>query len=58
MSFLDEELWQGKVFTGTWQAANGGVRTVVEPATGTDLGIVGLADVADLTASAAAAAEA
>lgn len=58
MSFLDEELWQGKVFTGTWHAANGGVHSVVEPATGHELGTVGLADVADLTAAAAEAAEA
>ncbi|ASR36932.1 benzaldehyde dehydrogenase [Prauserella marina] len=58
MSFLDAEKWHGRIFTGSWDTAVGGDATVVEPATGQELGRVGAAAPADVTASAARAAEA
>jgi benzaldehyde dehydrogenase (NAD) len=58
MSFLDKESWQGRIFTGEWRPAHGGVRTVVEPATGDDLTTVGFADTTDLAAAVSAAAAA
>lgn len=38
MTFLDEQQWQGKIFDGSWRAADSGERTVIEPATGDELG--------------------
>jgi benzaldehyde dehydrogenase (NAD) len=58
MAFLNEETWQGKVFTGTWVAPAGGDAPVVEPATGQELARIGIANAADVAASAATAAEA
>src|SRR5580693_2489736 len=52
MSFLDQERWQGKIFDGTWRTADGGVRTVVEPATGDNLGTIGFAALSDVKRSA------
>jgi benzaldehyde dehydrogenase (NAD) len=48
VSFLDAAAWSGKLFSDGWRASSGGVRTVVEPATGDDLGRVGLADPSDI----------
>ncbi|MEU0513225.1 MULTISPECIES: benzaldehyde dehydrogenase [unclassified Amycolatopsis] len=58
MSFLDDEKWTGRVFTGSWERAAGGDAAVIEPATGDELGRVGIASPQDLAASAAKAAEA
>ncbi|NIH88492.1 aldehyde dehydrogenase family protein [Amycolatopsis granulosa] len=58
MSFLDDEKWTGRVFTGSWERTAGGDAAVVEPATGDELGRVGIASPQDLAASAAKAAEA
>ncbi|GAB2966865.1 benzaldehyde dehydrogenase [Amycolatopsis acidiphila] len=58
MSFLDDEKWTGRVWTGRWERAAGGDSPVIEPATGAELGRVGLATPADLTRSATLAAEA
>jgi benzaldehyde dehydrogenase (NAD) len=58
MTFLDEQQWQGKVFDGTWRTADGGERTVIEPATGDELGAVGFAALSDLERSAIQAREA
>jgi benzaldehyde dehydrogenase (NAD) len=56
---LDKASWQGNVFVdGTWSPASGGVRDVVEPATGSVLGTIGLASPADLERAAYRAAEA
>jgi benzaldehyde dehydrogenase (NAD) len=52
MAFLDEQRWQGKIFDGTWRTADGGVKDVVEPATGDKLGTVGFAALSDLERSA------
>ncbi|KAA9150890.1 aldehyde dehydrogenase family protein [Amycolatopsis acidicola] len=58
MTFLDEEKWTSRVFTGDWTRAAGGDAPVVEPATGQELGRTGLASPADVNASATRAAEA
>jgi len=48
----------GKIFDGTWRTADGGVKDVVEPATGDKLGAVGFAALSDLARSALLAREA
>jgi benzaldehyde dehydrogenase (NAD) len=53
---LDDDKWHGRIFTGAWQRSTGGDCAVVAPATGEELGRVGMAGVGDLTASAAQAA--
>jgi benzaldehyde dehydrogenase (NAD) len=58
MGLLDESTWRAKVFTGQWQSSAGGDAAVVEPATGAELGRTGIADAADVAASAALAAKA
>jgi len=58
VSFLDDEKWTGRVFTGHWERATGGDAAVIEPATGGELGRVGIAAPRDLAASAATAAAA
>jgi benzaldehyde dehydrogenase (NAD) len=58
MVFLSEEIWQGRVFNGSWVAAAGGDAAVREPATGRELGRIGIAAPADVAASATIAAEA
>ncbi len=56
MGLLDSTLWHGQIFTGTWQVSAGGDAAVVEPATGKELGRIGIAGLADITAAAAQAA--
>ena len=34
MSFLDAEVWRGRLYAGSWEAGAGGTREVREPATG------------------------
>ena len=58
MPFLDESTWQGKIFSGGWKAAAGGEASVLEPATGAELGRTGIASPADVAAATAAAAAA
>jgi benzaldehyde dehydrogenase (NAD) len=58
MTFLDERQWQGRIFDGSWRTADGGLRPVVEPATGDELGTVGLAALSDLQRSTLRAREA
>jgi benzaldehyde dehydrogenase (NAD) len=59
VTLLDSSRWQGKIFSGGWRAADGGGTSPVrEPATGAELGRVGLASPADVTAAAQAAAAA
>jgi benzaldehyde dehydrogenase (NAD) len=58
MGLLDPSVWTGKLFSGGWVAPAGGERAVVEPATGEELGRVGLADAEDVARAAALAAEA
>jgi benzaldehyde dehydrogenase (NAD) len=58
MGLLDDGAWQGKVWTGTWADGGGGTYPVVEPATGDQLGEMGLAAPEDVAAASARAAEA
>jgi len=58
VTFIDESIWHGKVFSGGWQQASGGDAAVIEPATGAELGRVGIASPADIAAASAAAAAA
>ncbi len=58
MSFLDGHSWHSRIFTGTWQVPARGDAAVVEPATGTELGRIGLAGPEEVTTSAAQAATA
>nr|WP_042188475.1 benzaldehyde dehydrogenase [Kibdelosporangium sp. MJ126-NF4]CEL18266.1 Putative benzaldehyde dehydrogenase oxidoreductase protein [Kibdelosporangium sp. MJ126-NF4]CTQ97752.1 Putative benzaldehyde dehydrogenase oxidoreductase protein (EC 1.2.1.28) [Kibdelosporangium sp. MJ126-NF4] len=58
MAFLDDEKWRGRIFTGSWVAPAGGDAAVVEPATGAELGRIGLASPADVADAAAIAANA
>ena len=58
MILLDKSIWHGKAFTGGWNQVSGGAAAVVEPATGAELGQVGIAAPADIAAATAAAAAA
>jgi benzaldehyde dehydrogenase (NAD) len=58
MSLLDREIWQSKIFSGGWVKANGGDAAVLEPATGAELGRVGIADAQDIATASLAAYEA
>lgn len=56
-AFLPPDLWSGTLFTGTWQPA-AATQDVVEPATGTTLGRIGMATPADIATAAEQAASA
>ena len=56
MTFIDESIWSGKVFSGGWRQASGGDAAVIEPATGAEIGRAGIASPADIAAATAAAA--
>jgi benzaldehyde dehydrogenase (NAD) len=57
--FLDPAAWSGKIYiNGEWTAGAGGEIPVIEPATGEELGRVGIATPADVTRAAAGAAAA
>ncbi len=58
MNLLDSKKWTGKIFLDGWHRGSGGERTVVEPATGEELGRIGLASTADVRRAAARASEA
>jgi benzaldehyde dehydrogenase (NAD) len=58
MTFLNGEVWQGRVYSGGWVKSEGGDAAVIEPATGRELGRIGIAtpdDVARAVTMAAAA---
>jgi benzaldehyde dehydrogenase (NAD) len=56
---LDRETWQGNIFLGgKWSPAAGGLKDVIEPATGDSLGEIGLATPGDLALAAEDAAHA
>ncbi len=54
-ALLRPSIWQGQIFNGGWTAAHGGTHTFTEPATGEQLGSVGLADADDVALAAAQA---
>ncbi|HXT91658.1 MAG TPA: benzaldehyde dehydrogenase [Trebonia sp.] len=49
MSFLKDETWSGQVYSGGWITPEGGTAAVIEPATGNELGRIGIATTADVT---------
>lgn len=54
MALLDSDIWESRRFDGTWRTA-ATTRAVVEPATGAELGRVGLAEPGEVAAAAQAA---
>jgi benzaldehyde dehydrogenase (NAD) len=58
MTLMDPQVWSGKICNGDWISPTGGEYQVVEPATGTTLGVVGRASVDDVLQAAERAAEA
>jgi benzaldehyde dehydrogenase (NAD) len=56
MSFLDPTEWTSSIFDGGWTRPAGGDAPVIEPATGKELGRVGVGSTEDLTRASAAAA--
>src|SRR5450631_390793 len=57
MALMDESAWRGKIFLGGW-TAGGGAAPVTEPATGQEIGRIGMASPADVTRAARVAAAA
>jgi benzaldehyde dehydrogenase (NAD) len=49
MTFLNDEAWQGRVYSGGWITSDGGDAAVIEPATGRELGRIGIATPDDVT---------
>ncbi|MBV9793884.1 MAG: benzaldehyde dehydrogenase [Actinobacteria bacterium] len=58
MALMDESAWRGKIFTGGWTTGSGGDTAVTEPATGQEIGRVGLATPGDVARAAQLAAAA
>src|SRR5437879_12859603 len=56
--WLDESRWRSRIYLDDWRAGAGGRYAVVEPATGTELGSLGRANLDDVTQACARAAEA
>jgi len=59
MALMDEQAWRGKIYSGgLWIDGGAGDAAVIEPATGAELGRTGIADPADVSRAAEAAAAA
>jgi benzaldehyde dehydrogenase (NAD) len=58
MVLLDSSRWAGQIYSSGWREAGGGVRTVVEPATGNALGTTAVGNATDIERAAAAARQA
>ena len=58
MALLDEATWSGRLFVDGWEPGSGGDYAVTEPATGGELGRLGLATPDDVARAAGRAAEA
>lgn len=58
MALMDEPIWHGKIFLNGWTEGGGGDAPAMEPATGAELGRVGVASPGDVTRAAQAAAAA
>jgi benzaldehyde dehydrogenase (NAD) len=58
MTFLNDEAWRGRVYSGGWVTPEGGAAAVIEPATGAELGRTGIAAPADMARAARLAAAA
>lgn len=50
-ALLDPALWRDRIFNGRWISACGGTHVFAEPATGEQLGRIGLANAADVLAA-------
>ena len=57
-TLMDERIWTSKIFNGEWIPAAGGEIPVIEPATGSRIGMIGRADVGDVRRAAEQAAKA
>jgi benzaldehyde dehydrogenase (NAD) len=55
VTLLDSSTWHGKIFSGGWSEPGGGTAPAIEPATGAELGRVGMASTADVAAATTAA---
>ncbi len=55
MTLLDSSIWHGKAFSSGWREVSGGEGSVREPATGGELGKVGIAAPSDIATAAQAA---
>jgi benzaldehyde dehydrogenase (NAD) len=58
MNLLDPASWHGKVFSNGWSKPDGGESAVVAPATGEEIGRIGIASPADVARAARSAASA
>ena len=58
MGLLDDRVWEGKIFSGSWVDGSGGTYAAVEPATGAELAQVGAASPSDVVKAAERAADA
>jgi len=58
MALMDESAWRGRIFLGGWAAGGRGDAPVIEPATGQEIGRVGMAAPADVARAAQVAAAA
>src|SRR3984885_10649244 len=58
MTFLKDETWNGQVYSNGWITPEGGTAAVIEPATGQELGRIGIATPADVTRAVRKASEA
>src|ERR1700730_13295719 len=58
MTFLKDETWHGQVYSSGWITPEGGTAAVIEPATGNELGRIGIAAPADVTRAVEKASEA
>ncbi len=56
MGILDPAVWSGKIYVDGWAAGSGGVQAVMEPATGDQIGEIGLATADDVYRAAESAA--
>ncbi|GAB3499739.1 benzaldehyde dehydrogenase [Amycolatopsis cihanbeyliensis] len=55
MTLLDTTIWTGRIAGEGWRTGSGGDRAVIEPATGTELGRLGMAGAEDVAHAAEAA---
>jgi benzaldehyde dehydrogenase (NAD) len=58
MNLLDSKAWSGRIYLDGWSRGGAGERSVIEPATGAELGRMGAASPADVAQACARAAEA
>jgi benzaldehyde dehydrogenase (NAD) len=58
VTLLDAGSWTGMIYSGGWQKSAGGTSPVMEPATGSELGTVGLGSAEDIDSAVARAASA